>query len=201
MNKQLIIHVAAELLIICTITILFNKRVNKVEESLLMYDKKFSEMKETIGYLFQVIESQNQKIQQLSNIVQSKQTKQSQNIPLNDVSPNSFIHSVLNLQPHKQPNVEIIPIQIPSTTQNPLHNILNIMSQSLHLQSQDQPNVEILPEEKKQVTISEDIDSDSEEDILNQTLQTLLTEPISTNTSTTNILENNVSVDEIKTEN
>ena len=44
MNKQLIIHVAAELLIIGTITVLFNKRVNKLESIITDYDKKYNSL-------------------------------------------------------------------------------------------------------------------------------------------------------------
>jgi len=154
MNKQLIIHIAAELLIIGTITVLFNKRVNKLETIITEYDKKYNSLFKKIEYLSEIISAQNSQIkllttklnnpqlqqQQLQQNPQQLQQQQSQQNPQqqsqNKIQSEQLFKTNLfqQLQPNHQqlfqPNIVEVELPLNVSPIGGLQNIFNMMTQN-----------------------------------------------------------------------
>jgi len=194
MNKQLIIHIVAELIIVGTVSILFNKRINKLEESFANLQKDYSVLAKSVEYLEKIVFNQANQIKHLlSNQTQPQPYHHSQSQQTKNVSQpqrqnqdiNAFMNPLSLFQTLNQS-------QKPSETKekfgftiNPIENIIHMMTGDVKKESKNEDvNCEIIPDEQIEykvgssviVTNENQIDSDDEESIVNETLHTLLDE-------------------------
>ena len=193
MNKQLIIHVAAELLIIGAITVLFNKRVNKLESIILEYDKKYNSLFKKIEYLSEIVSAQNSQIKLLTSKINQHQTTQqlTSQIQQSKVTPEqTTIHQPLQqqfqetFQPHFkqqfhkfqqqfqqqfQPNIVEVEIPLNINPMSGFQNIFSMMTQSqpsinTNKNNNNTPKVTVVDDEEEQKIEEKDMDYQSDED-------------------------------------
>ncbi len=173
MNKQLIIHVAAELIIISTVTFLFHRRISKIENYFQSLDKQNHDTKvdillKRIEFLENTVHAMQNQIKQLSsfststpNLSNSNLNKQFTSKPVQQNSNPSFLNpkSIFNPLSMFEQLGNMMPMSIPNIiiTNNKNNNTT--------------PDIQVMPDDSK-ISISDDVESNfgDEEKLVDDTL-------------------------------
>jgi hypothetical protein len=162
-DKQFLIHVATEILIITTVTVFINKRISKVEKALLDQQYKTRELE--------------YKIQHLEGLLSSVYQRQP---PIPRVSPDKK-HQPIAPQVEKQQQQQPKPqgmFDIPIG----LQYLFGVPPERTHRHQAESPktsavNVEIIQEEEKKVATSTTVEDDEEDEkIVEEALHSILSD-------------------------
>jgi hypothetical protein len=118
MNKQLIIHIAAELLIIGTVTFLINKRITKLETIIASHEINNTNLIKKVQMLETIVLNQSNQLKQLMTIFQTN--KINLNHPISDSTNLNKREQTINFSPVNNSNPT--PLHTPSfSSLNPLN--------------------------------------------------------------------------------
>lgn len=166
LNKQLIIHVATEIIIVGTVTVFLNKRITKLEKALLEQQYKNRELELRLQYIEQLLHSSPQPVRQRQQQPINQQTSPSQ-------------QSVSRKQ---QPPPQVFDIPMFSGV-NPLQSIFSTMFETKHTNTsfekekeKEQVNVEIMQEDPIIKEVNVTVTNEEEEKIVEEALQSILHE-------------------------
>jgi len=157
-DKQFLIHVATEIIIITTVTVFINKRITKLEKALLDQQYKTRELEYKLHHLEQLVSSRGYLPQPSTVQISRQPSKQHQ-------------HQQNPLPEKKQPSMFGIPgIQSLFNMFDPGVAIHRNSSTNAHTDV----NVEIIPEEEKQPLSQVVVEDEEDEKLVEEALNTIL---------------------------
>jgi hypothetical protein len=166
LNKQLIIHVATEIIIVGTVTVFLNKRITKVEKALLEQQYKNRELELRLQHIEQLLHSSPQPVRQRQQQPIHQQASSSQQ----------------QVPRKQQPPPQVFDIPMFSGV-NPLQSIFSTMFEPKHTNTsfekekeKEQVNVEIMQEDPIIKEVNVTVTNEEEEKIVEEALQSILHE-------------------------